>query len=526
MAGEASSKAGGAGRAEEAKSPLCAVEALARLGRALIERNSSLLDLQLKWREAAAAGVPSREVLRHGLLALRVEPTDRELVALSRLFFPTRLAPAASTSGAHALPSRRRPASEGASDFEAMAGQMLAEAQAKRELQEAERKRAEEAKRREEAREAKARAREAEENARREAARLREAAEREAARQLEEAAERRAAERRAAELREAAEREAAKQLEEAERRAAERRAAELREAAERAAEEAAPREAAETAEKEAAQGEAAARWEKRLVEIAAPAANMGRPAKRTRKAEGMGEATGAQATKKLVRAVVEAGGAAELVDGYRAAPLVRRAGKETLPARIVWFSPSGKRFRSVPEVCRHLGLGGASLTKEMKTPQGKGGEEEEGSDTEEVSEVEDECEMEDQSVLIDSSDVSDVSDSSDAVEVSAAAPKERPQAKPIVRVGPSAEQAEADCAEALRQLGEHLKACGGGAELVHGWKVKLQIRANGASAGHKDCYYFAPDGTRYRSKAEVCRVFSLPNLHTRKPLSLMTRQTD
>ena len=45
--------------------------------------------------------------------------------------------------------------------------------------------------------------------------------------------------------------------------------------------------------------------------------------------------------------------------------------------------------------------------------------------------------------------------------------------------------------------------------MIDGWYSRIEVRKEGASAGTFDTYFFAPEGRRFRSRAEVARFFGL-----------------
>jgi len=61
----------------------------------------------------------------------------------------------------------------------------------------------------------------------------------------------------------------------------------------------------------------------------------------------------------------------------------------------------------------------------------------------------------------------------------------------------------------LETLAEYLEERGGSKDLVTGWTTSTEIRKTGNSAGSSDSYWFSPEGTRFRSMAEVARHFQL-----------------
>jgi hypothetical protein len=60
---------------------------------------------------------------------------------------------------------------------------------------------------------------------------------------------------------------------------------------------------------------------------------------------------------------------------------------------------------------------------------------------------------------------------------------------------------------ALEALSSYVRSLGG--SLPPGWRVDVRTRATGASAGHTDVYFMAPDGARLRSRLDVARHLGL-----------------
>mmetsp|Transcript_44938 Transcript_44938/g.80827 ORF Transcript_44938/g.80827 Transcript_44938/m.80827 type:complete len:286 (-) Transcript_44938:52-909(-) len=61
----------------------------------------------------------------------------------------------------------------------------------------------------------------------------------------------------------------------------------------------------------------------------------------------------------------------------------------------------------------------------------------------------------------------------------------------------------------LEALAEYLEERGGSRDIIAGWTTTTEVRKTGNSAGNSDSYWFSPDGTRFRSMAEVARHFQL-----------------
>ena len=60
------------------------------------------------------------------------------------------------------------------------------------------------------------------------------------------------------------------------------------------------------------------------------------------------------------------------------------------------------------------------------------------------------------------------------------------------------------CEAEIVKLAGHVKSLGG--ELGPGWKAELKLRTAGQRAGSYDTYFFAPDGSVYRSKVHSCML--------------------
>ena len=51
--------------------------------------------------------------------------------------------------------------------------------------------------------------------------------------------------------------------------------------------------------------------------------------------------------------------------------------------------------------------------------------------------------------------------------------------------------------------------CGGDRTLLDGWRVAIEERKLGNSAGQMDAYWYAPSGKKFRSRGEVARHLGL-----------------
>ena len=88
-------------------------------------------------------------------------------------------------------------------------------------------------------------------------------------------------------------------------------------------------------------------------------------------------------------------------------------------------------------------------------------------------------------------------------------PKKAAAAAAPKKKAPPAGGGGADAAKAMEGVRKHIEACGGGAELVKGWRAVKTPRRNGDTAGSHDWYFFSDEGQRFRSRAEIARHLGL-----------------
>ena len=143
------------------------------------------------------------------------------------------------------------------------------------------------------------------------------------------------------------------------------------------------------------------------------------------------------------------GGTRDMVDGWRARIEIRRGGKSAGTRNRCFFDPSGKRFRSHPEIARYFELEAAPRILHCLPSSAGGLTSEEGEDDEEGED------------------------------------------------------------EQIRSLAAYLVSCGGTCDMVDGWRAETEIRRGGDTAGQSDNYFFDPSGKRFRSRLEVARHFQL-----------------